>query len=374
MRARYYHEPNIFASFGAVTPYLVFAYTTLDPQVYVKNFYHIFEKIVSNCGMFSPSVGSPRHRHDGLLTVRVVILEPIRVKDKVMAATPGDSNTRPPRLSLIVPSRDGYRDGAVPRLMESIERQSFRDYETILIKEIAPQGKAINRGADQARGEVFVILDDDSELADEHVLERLIRALDSDESIGMAGANIVVHPNATHFQRRAAKQFPRFNMPVADAIIDSDFPCHGCCAIPRSVFEEVGREREDILRGLDPDLRVRIRAAGYRVVLAPNARVYHPLPDGWRPLLRIFFRNGYGSAYTQRVRPDTVFETDERLSSSGFRPTRPFWYRAGRLPLRILGALMGGRLIRSGAYTAYALGYAWGWLTVPNRRATTEPS
>ena len=273
------------------------------------------------------------------------------------------SSQNGPRVSLIIPSLDGHRDGAVPKLLESIGRQTFRDFDTHLIKGVSPQGKAINQGARQARGDILLILDDDSCLADETVLERLVAAIDEDDRIGMAGASIVLPPDATAFQRRAAAQFPRFNTPVVDTVTDSDFACHGCCAIPRAVFREVGGEREDLVRGLDPDLRVRLRAAGYRVVLAPHARIHHPLSDGWRGLLRTFFRNGFGSAHTCKFHPELAYETDERLHGSDFRARRSLAYRVFRFPLRLVGALIQGRLLRFGAYCAYACGYVWGTIT-----------
>lgn len=272
-----------------------------------------------------------------------------------------------PRVSVIIPTLDASRGGAVPRLIGSIARQTLRDFELCLVKGVSPQGKAINQGVAQTWGDILLILDDDSCLADETVFQRLVDVLDADASIGMAGASIVVGPNVSAFQRRAAEQFPRFNTPVVDAVTDSDFACHGCCAIPRSVFERVGREREDILRGLDPDLRVRLRAAGYRVVLAPNTRIHHPLPNGWASLLRIFFRNGYGSAYTRKFQPESVYETSETLAESDFRPKTGLAYRAIRFPARLLWALLRGQLMRFAAYCAYACGYAWGMISAKEK-------
>lgn len=248
----------------------------------------------------------------------------------------------------------------MPRLIESIKRQTFRDFELCLVKGVSPQGKAINRGAEQTHGEILLILDDDSSLADEWVFQRLVDTLDADASIGMAGASIVVAPDASPFQRRAAEQFPRFNTPVVDRVTNSDFACHGCCAIPRRVFDLAGREREDLLRGLDPDLRLRIRAAGFRVVLAPNACIHHPLPDGWRGLLRTFFRNGYGSAYACKFQPESVCETGETLEDSAFQPKTSLPYRMARFPIRLARALVHRQWLRFGAYCAYACGYAWG--------------
>lgn len=268
-----------------------------------------------------------------------------------------------PRVTVIIPSWDGHRNGCVPRLLESVEKQTFSDYELRLVKGVSPQGKAINQGAAEARGEILIILDDDSRLADDSVFDTLVRVLDEDASVGMAGASIVLPPESNAFQRRAVLQFPRFNTPVVDAVTDSDLACHGCCAMRAEIFHAVGGEREDIIRGLDPDLRVRLRSAGYRVVLAPNARIYHPLPENWRKLLRMFFRNGFGSAYAQKFQPDSVYETHEELSDQSFQPRTTLAYRVLRFPVRLVRAVFSGQFLRFGAYAAYVTGYVWGYFT-----------
>jgi GT2 family glycosyltransferase len=279
----------------------------------------------------------------------------------VMSTT--SANKRPSRLAVIIPSRDGYRGGAVPRLLESIAAQTYTDYAVHLVTGVFPQGKAINQGVAATTGELLLILDDDSWLADETVFARLVDTIDGDARIGMAGASIVAPPGAARFQRKAGRQFPRFNTPVVDEVTDSDLACHGCCVIPRRVLEAIGGEREDLIRGLDPDLRVRIREAGYRVVLAPGARIHHPLPAGLRPLLHVFFRNGYGSAYAQKYRPESVYDTHERLADAHFQPRRPLAYRAARFPLRLGQAVARGQGLRFAAYCAYAIGYVWGLVT-----------
>jgi GT2 family glycosyltransferase len=244
--------------------------------------------------------------------------------------------------------------------LESVKSQTFTDYEVHVVTGVSPQGKAINQGAGVARGEILIILDDDSRLADDSVFQRLMDAVDADATIGMAGASIVLAPEASPFQRRAALQFPRFHTPVVDEITESDLACHGCCAIPAKVFAAIGREREDIIRGLDPDLRVRLRAAGYRVVLVPHARIHHPLPGSWRQLLRQFFRNGFGSAYAWKFQRATVYETHEELDASHFVPRTSLPYRIARFPLRLIRALFTGQAMRFAAYCAYACGYVWG--------------
>jgi len=280
-----------------------------------------------------------------------------------------------PRISYVVPSLDGDRGGAVARLRASIAKQTEQDAEVILVVGLAPQGRAVNVGASAARGRFLVIVDDDAELASPNTVASLVAALETDSRIGMAGASIVLSPDASAFQRRAAQQFPRLHTPRVEQITDSDLACHGCCAFRREVFEAVGREREDIVRGLDPDLRERIRGAGYRVVLVPGAAIYHPLPDGMRALARTFFRNGFGSAYAQRFQPEAVYDTHESLHERGFRARTPLVYRALRFPGRLALALARGQSLRFSAYTVYLAGYAWGWFTAtPIAPAAAPPA
>jgi len=160
--------------------------------------------------------------------------------------------------------------------MEQFQKQSVRDFEVLLVKRVSPQGKAINRGAKSAQGDVLIVMDDDTEIDDPQLIEKLSRVIRNHSDIAMAGASLVSPESINRFQKAAAKQFPRFHMPIVETITDSDLACHGCVAFRRSVFEQVGMERENILRGLDPDLRVRFRNAGYRVVLVPNTWIYHP--------------------------------------------------------------------------------------------------
>ena len=292
---------------------------------------------------------------------------------KLTSVSISDYENNRPKVSVIIPSRDGHRDGCVPRLLESVKAQSFQEFEICMVKGVVPQGKAINQGAQEAQAPILIILDDDSRLADETVFQKLLDTLASDSRIGMAGASIVTPPESSPFQQKAALQFPRFNTPVVDSIVDSDFACHGCCAIPKAIFEEIGREREDIVRGLDPDLRVRLRQAGYRVVLAPHARIYHPLPDGWKRLCKIFFRNGIGSAYALKFQPESVYETHESLHEAGFQARTSLLYRILRFPFRLIKALLKGQCMRFSAYTFYALGYGWGWLTAKELTSTVSP-
>jgi GT2 family glycosyltransferase/ubiquinone/menaquinone biosynthesis C-methylase UbiE len=265
-----------------------------------------------------------------------------------------------PDISVIIPSLDGDRGGNVSKLLADLSRQSYRNFEILVVKKVSPQGRAINMGVSAAAGETLVIIDDDSRVDNIFVIENLLRTLKENKNIGMAGASILVPPDANWLQKKAGKEFPRFGMKVVDKLTESDMACHGCCAIPRKVFEEIGGERENILRGLDPDLRFRMRKKGYKTVLVANTWVYHPLPGSIGKLAKTFFRNGLGSAYCLKYQPQLIYDTDEALELNSFKPKVPFFVRIFRFPLRIIKAVFEFKFLRALAYIVYALGFGYG--------------
>ncbi|MBI4707534.1 MAG: methyltransferase domain-containing protein [Candidatus Omnitrophica bacterium] len=265
-----------------------------------------------------------------------------------------------PDVSVIIPSLDGDRGGNVSKLLADLSRQAYRNFEVLVVKKVSPQGKAINMGVSAAGGDTLVIIDDDSRVDNIYVIENLLRTLKENKDIGMAGASILVPPDANWLQKKAGEEFPRFGMKVVEEVTESDMACHGCCAIPRKVFDEVGGERENILRGLDPDLRFRMRQKGYKTVLAPNTWVYHPLPGSIGKLAKTFFRNGLGSAYCLKYQPQLIYDTDEALELNSFKPKVPFFVRIFRFPLRIVKAIFEFKFLRALAYFVYALGFGYG--------------
>ena len=276
-------------------------------------------------------------------------VEKIRLSDRI-------------EVSVVIPHFSKSRDENLQGLLEELRRQSIQEMEIIIVSGVSPQGRAINQGVRSAQGEILVIIDDDSRLGHPRVVENLVRVIRGDPSIGMAGASVVNSEKGTRFQKAAGRQFPRYHMPVVEKVTDSDLPGHPCVAFPKKVFVQTGMEREDILRGLDPDLRVRIRKAGYRVVLAPETWIHHPLPENLLKFIRVFLRNGYGSAYLQRFYPEINYDTDEALNSQNFAPKHSFLYRALRYPARLGKALVAFQWIRLIGYTVYMAGYLAGWI------------
>jgi len=264
-----------------------------------------------------------------------------------------------PDISIIIPSLDGYRDGFLPLLIQQLKEQTFQRFELFIIKGDPRQGRAINRGVQLAKGKVLIIMDDDISIGTSFLLENLVKAIEGDSSIGMAGVSFEMPENATAFQKRALRELPRYTFPVVNEIVESDFASHPCCAIPKHIFEAIGGENEMIIRGLDPELRVRLRNSGYKVVIIANSWVYHLPPKSLGKLLKKFFRNGKGSAYLQLYHPNLVYET--HTGRGKFVHRRSFIYRSMRYPYRLLRALFFLQFVAFLSDLSYGLGFVFGF-------------
>lgn len=142
-----------------------------------------------------------------------------------------------------------------------------------------------NVGLKAARGDVLVLINADVEVHPDW-LEQLVRAIQSDTSIGIAGAKLL-YPDGTiqfaggcitrpqghsdHLGWHEADQGQRDNLG------DVDFITGASMAISRRALEQVGYQDEKFfpIDYEDPDYCYRMRAAGFRVVLVPQAVAVH---------------------------------------------------------------------------------------------------
>lgn len=263
-------------------------------------------------------------------------------------------------LSVLIPTLDGYRDGYLLKLLSEIHSQSFPDFEVLIIKGDPRQGRAINIAAAFARGKYLLTLDDDSSIPDRATFRKLIEVMENHLDIGLAGAANQIPENTTAFVKRVMKELPRRATQLVKEITDSDLAEHGCLIMRTAEFKRVGGENELIPRGLDPYLRQEYRKAGRRVVVVPGV-IYHHLPPGrLNKLLRQYYRNGRQAAFTNRYFPQWVIETPSHHGD--FKPHVLLPKRICRFPLRLLGALIGGKSILFLSEVAYGFGFIHGSL------------
>ena len=262
-----------------------------------------------------------------------------------------------PSVSIIIPSADGRRSGNLDFLRREIETQTLLSKEVHVIKGVSPTGLARNTGARKASGDVLIFLDDDVRLGHERVLEGMVALLE-DPGVGMVGAAQLLPPGSSIFQRLSAGQITRSCSAIVSIVTDSDMVTTACCAMRRSLFWGVGGFNEHIPRGVDPEMRHRVRSRGLRIVAAPNAWFYHPMPATLRALCKMSFRNGHQSAEAQWRMPGAALENPDG-HVAGFVIRRNRLYRAGRHAGRFVLGVITMRWISVAAQVSYLAGYLW---------------
>lgn len=307
--------------------------------------------------MTAPSnVVTPAAPMTGASTLAEAATEGTRIERLRYGAT-----DRAPMVSIIIPTLDGQRRGLLQELLADLHEQTLPAFEVVMIIGDRRQGRAINRGAAAAEAKIVVTMDDDTVVGTPSLLQNLVRVLDTHPDVGMVGASTVVPPGCGWFQRVASHQIPRRLFPIVEEVTDSDMVQHPCLAMRKKDFLAIGGEDEELKRGLDPLLRYKVRQHGLRVVIAPHTYISHPLPDSFLAVLRMYYRNGKGSAYAQRHYPERVYELTDGHCRNQFAPKMSFPKRILRYPFRTLGALCRGHFIRVATDTAYALGYLSAW-------------
>ena len=83
------------------------------------------------------------HRNDDQLPPDIIV----EVKEAKFGQDQND-----PKISVIIPTLDGHRNGLFPLLLEQLSEQTFQDFETIVIKGDPLQGRAINTAVDISKG------------------------------------------------------------------------------------------------------------------------------------------------------------------------------------------------------------------------------
>jgi GT2 family glycosyltransferase len=141
-----------------------------------------------------------------------------------------------------------------------------------------------NIGAREAKGRYLVFLDSDTEPMDENWLWELVRVMESDESIGVAQAKVVLAEDR-HRLDYVCMGIDALGTWTATYGLKEDelgenfeilAASSGCCIVSREVFYEVGGFDSDyFIYDDDTDLSLRARLLGYRILLVPSSVIVH---------------------------------------------------------------------------------------------------
>jgi GT2 family glycosyltransferase len=264
------------------------------------------------------------------------------------------------KISVIIPSFDGVRGGNVEQLKNDLNNQTLPPSEIIVSVGVSPNGRARNEGVKKASNDAdfYVFIDDDVTLGSEDLLEKLIMPFLKYEDMGITGPSQRIPEDSSWIQKLAARELPRSDFPIQEKLVDSDMVTHMCLCMPAELFKKVGWENPDIIAGTDPDLRYRVRKAGYRVCVAPECWAYHPMPQTFWKILKLSYIKGKNSAIVRKKHPDMVLELDEGFKKD-FKPKRSFLYRIFRNIKILIWCLVSFKLIRFITTIAYIWGNLW---------------
>jgi GT2 family glycosyltransferase len=214
-----------------------------------------------------------------------------------------------PLISVIIPNYNGA--ALLPPCLDSLQAQTYDNFEVILVDNASgdesvalvqrdyPQVRLLvlernrgltggcNEGIAQARGEVIVCLNNDTE-ADPNWLAAIAEALAAHPQAGMIACKLLL------FDRRdtihsAGDSYGLDGIPVNRGVWQRDGPpfdkpawvfgaCGGAAAYRREMLEQIGAFDEELFMYCeDVDLNWRAQLAGYRCLYVPDSVVYHHL-------------------------------------------------------------------------------------------------
>lgn len=171
----------------------------------------------------------------------------------------------------IIAVDNGSTDGTVEYLTGIGDR-----IETVLLnKNYGIEG--YNRGFEIARGDIFIVLDDDSHI-EINTIKRVRELFAQNKEIGLVAFKIV---------DKDGGRFDTWHIPAQDEYQES-FAFVGCgFAIRRDIFKEIGfYPREFFLYHNEIAVAIKVRAAGYRIVYDPFCIAFHRTGGQQRDLSR----------------------------------------------------------------------------------------
>jgi GT2 family glycosyltransferase len=212
-----------------------------------------------------------------------------------------------PRVTVVVPNWNGER--FLPTCLSSLRRQSFEDFETIVVDDGSTDGSlalvgrdyrevrvlalgenagfsaAVNAGIGASDSEYVALLNNDTEV-DPGWLEALVRAADSYPEAGFFASKLVdfhdrrVLDGAGDVLRYSGLPYRLGHGELDRGQYDEEVFVFGACAgaalYGRGMLDDVGLFDEDFFANCeDGDLSFRAQLAGYRCLYAPGAVVYH---------------------------------------------------------------------------------------------------
>ena len=258
--------------------------------------------------------------------------------------------------SLIIPVLTMEDNPYIDSILASLNEQSLLPKSVHLVIGDCRQGRAINYGVTQTSTKYIGTVDDDTQIDDHKLFEKLINAMNNDSSIGMSGAACTIPEFASKFQKKAMREIPRRFFPIQNKNVDSDMVQHPSLVMLKKLFDDIKGEDEELIRGLDPVLRKKVRDAGKRVTIIADTWIYHLIPDGFWKVVKMYYRNGRGSGYASKNYPDRVIELSDGYDDGEFTEKRNFLFRLIRRCYSLLKSILTLKFIKVSTDLSYIFG------------------
>ncbi len=226
-------------------------------------------------------------------------------------------------FSVIIPNWNGIRLQLLPTCLAALDRQTYRDFESIVVDDCSTDDSreflareyprvrvvvneknlgfapSVNAGIRAARGDVVVLLNNDTE-ADSAWLAEIARAFAANPRAGMVACKLRLFDKRDHIH--SAGDFYRVDgVPGNRGVWEKDDgqhddargvfgACGGAAAYRKTMLDEIGGFDEALeMYCEDVDLNWRARLAGYAVAYAPRAMVFHKVSATGGGALASFF-------------------------------------------------------------------------------------
>lgn len=214
-----------------------------------------------------------------------------------------------PAASIIIPHFNGRHH--LEECFNALRGQSDRDFEVILVDNGSSDGSqayvrahypevrllelgqnrgftgACNAGYAAARGEIIILLNNDTAVAPEWLAE-IRRAFAAHPEVGSVASKMLLYDRRDHFHT-AGDYYRVDGLPGNRGVWQKDegqydraeyvfSACGGAAAYRRAMLETIGFLDDDFFFSCeDVDLGWRINLAGWKVLYLPTAVVYHKL-------------------------------------------------------------------------------------------------
>ncbi len=233
-------------------------------------------------------------------------------------------------FSVVVPVFN--RPGEVDELLESLTRQTFKDFEVIIVedgssipckevcskydnrlhltyikKENSGPGQSRNCGAERASGDFLLILDSDVVLP-EGYMKAVSDELHRDSADAFGGPDRA-HASFTPVQRAISYSMTSFfttgGIRGGKKKLDKFYPRSFNMGIRRNVYQRLGGF-SNMRFGEDIDFSIRIFKGGYKCRLFPEAWVWHKRRTDFRKFYRQVYNSGIARINLYKKYPDSL--------------------------------------------------------------------